>query len=263
MKCAKMTFCITALLAFILAGPEKETGLSEVMPPQKQNDQAKKYANCLECHDNYTMNHHPVNFKPIRDIPFPLTDGKITCRTCHFGDHESGGTYFLRGGPYLQQRDMCFECHHQKNYAGINPHRMLDKNGNIIKIVGEKPICIVCHVSKPDPETDITEDVEFRADVGFLCWRCHQPMANALFQHQHLLVKPSREMRKTLEKNEKKMNVLLPLIPRDRVTCSTCHNPHQKGVILREAVAKGADAPARLRVPSPLLCSLCHSFSNI
>jgi len=217
-----------------------------------------KYADCLKCHDNYEQNHHPVDITPIREIPFPLIDGKITCLTCHLDDHASGGRYFLRGGPYLQRRDICFQCHHQQDYAGINPHRMVNEDGGIIKIVGGEPICIVCHVSKPDPEVDRTADVRFRADVGFLCWRCHVPMANALFQHQHLLVKPSLEMLKILEKNEQSMHVLLPLVPRDRVTCSTCHNPHQKGVILREEAAKGADEPSRLRVPSPRLCFFCH-----
>jgi predicted CXXCH cytochrome family protein len=214
---------------------------------------------CMDCHD-YKLNHHPVDFVPIREVPFPLKEGKIVCTTCHYGDHQTGGLYFLRGGPYLQQRDICFQCHHQQSYQGINPHQMLDEQGSVVKIVGGRTICIVCHVRRPDPEKDRTEDVDFRADVGFLCWRCHPPMANALFQHEHLLMEPPPSMRRTLEKNEKEMNVILPLVPRDRVTCSTCHNPHQKGVILREAAAKGADEPARLRVPSPRLCFLCHPF---
>ncbi|MHB8788841.1 MAG: hypothetical protein ACYDBT_03060 [Desulfobulbaceae bacterium] len=107
---------------------------------------------------------------------------------------------------------------------------------------------------------DKTKDVRFRADIGFLCWRCHPPMANALFQAQHLLVEPSFEMLQTLAKNETAMDVLLPLVPRNRVTCSTCHNPHQKGVIRREAATKGADAPDKLRLPSPRLCFACHPF---
>lgn len=85
-------------------------------------------------------------------------------------------------------------------------------------------------------------------------------MANALFQSQNLLVEPSFEMLRTLAKNETAMDVLLPLVPRNRVTCSTCHNPHQKGVIRREAAAKGADAPDKLRLPSPRLCFACHPF---
>ncbi|MDW7773055.1 MAG: cytochrome c3 family protein [Desulfobulbaceae bacterium] len=247
---------ITAVLLTLLG---TTAGMTQETPQEAQPVPQNKYGECLDCHD-YTLDHHPVDIPPPGDIPFPLTDGNITCLTCHFEDHESGGAFFLRGGPYLQGRDMCFKCHHSEDYAGINPHLMLEEDGSFKKIVGGQTICIVCHVTKPDPEEDRTEDVRFRADVGFLCWRCHPPMANALFQHEHLLVEPSLEMRRMLEKNEKEMNVLLPLVPRDRVTCSTCHNPHQKGVILREAAAKGADDPERLRVPSPRLCFICHPF---
>lgn len=230
-------------------------------PPQVDlTPSGNKYADCLSCHDDYQKNHHPVDIPPHGAIPFPLVDGMITCLTCHFDDHETGGANFLREGPYPQQRDICYKCHHQQQYKGVNPHEMLDEGGGFRRMVGGMTICVICHTGTPNPEMDRTEDVRFRADIGFLCWRCHPPMANALFQAQHLLVKPSFEMLRTLAKNEKEMDVLLPLVPRDRVTCSTCHNPHQKGVIRREAAAKGADSPDKIRLPSPRLCFACHPF---
>jgi hypothetical protein len=61
-----------------------------------------------------------------------------------------------------------------------------------------------------------------------------------------------------IEHNEQKMEVTIPLIPRGQITCSTCHNPHQEGVILYEPSAKGADTQNRLRLREPKLCIACH-----
>lgn len=258
MKRKYVILVVAAAYAVLAAGFGTRSGWAQAPLPE-DGGSADKYADCLGCHD-YEENHHPVDIPPLGDIPFPLVDGKITCRTCHFDDHETGGANFLREGPYLLRRDICFKCHHREEYKGVNPHEMLDEDGRFRRIVGGMTVCAICHIGTPNADLDRTGGVRFRADVGFLCWRCHPPMANALFQAQHLLVEPSREMRKNLEKNEAEMDVLLPLVPRDRVTCSTCHNPHQKGVIRRTAAAKGADAPDRLRVPSPRLCFACHPF---
>lgn len=65
-------------------------------------------------------------------------------------------------------------------------------------------------------------------------------------------------MLKEIERNEKKMEVTIPLVPRKRITCSTCHNPHQKGIIKYEPSAKGAGSPNRLRLSRPALCFVCH-----
>lgn len=255
----RMVIAMVLMIGILLAGPGRRTGLSQLPEQGKPERSGEQYADCLACHD-YRENHHPVDIPPQGEIPFPLTDGRITCLTCHFEDHETGGANFLREGPYHLQRDVCFKCHHREDYKGTNPHEMLDEHGRFRKIVGGMTVCVICHVGTPNPDVDRPGDVRFRADVGFLCWRCHPPMANALFQARHLLVAPSLAMRRNLEKNEREMDVLLPLVPRDRVTCSTCHNPHQKGVIRREAAAKGAGEPDRLRIPSPRLCFACHPF---
>lgn len=257
MKHTKFTFFALSLVAVLLAGPL--TGIAQPTLREIRASPPDKYADCLQCHD-YEDNHHPVNIKPAGEMTFPLRDGKMTCITCHHGDHISGDRFYLRGGPYSHSRDICGKCHLSDGYAGVNPHVMLDENGAVRKIIGGLPVCIICHVNTPDPKTDRTEDVQFRADVGFLCWRCHQPMANNRFLHEHFRMRPSYEMRQDIKKNEEAMNVLIPLVPRDRVTCSTCHNPHQEGVILREAAAKGADTPAKLRIPSPRLCVVCHAI---
>jgi predicted CXXCH cytochrome family protein len=213
---------------------------------------------CLNCHD-YQENHHPVDFVPPAgwSIPFPLFEGRIRCLTCHEihgGPGHRGTPKLLRGGPYEDRRTVCFKCHLRDQYTAIDPHKMLDDNGNVREVNG-KPVCLICHSKKPNPAVDWTSDVKFRADVGFLCWRCHPPMPDPFFR-THFLVKPSPQMLERIRETEERLIVTLPLVPRGRITCSTCHNPHQKGVIQHEGPAKGADAVDRLRMP--YICSACH-----
>lgn len=215
---------------------------------------------CLDCHD-YKENHHPVNFAPNRGaaIPFPLYQGEVRCLSCHEihgGPAKAGTPKLLRGGPYNDRRTICFKCHNQETYASINPHEMIDAEGKIIELNG-KPVCLLCHAVKPDPVVDRTADVRFRADVGFLCWRCHPPMPDSFFG-SHFLVKPGENTLKYMHNTEKKEGVILPMVPRGRITCSTCHNPHQKRIMLDKSAAKGADEPHRIRLP--YLCSACHIY---
>lgn len=214
---------------------------------------------CIKCHKDYIESHHPVDFIPADQFnsQFPLFGGKVRCLTCHEihgGPRHEGTLRLLRGGPYEDQRRICFKCHSAKKYAAFNPHKMLDDEGNV-KIVNGEPVCLGCHSKKPDPAVDQTEDVRFRADVGFLCWRCHPPMPGIFFK-QHFLAKPSAQDMKLYRESEGRLTLILPLVPRGRITCSTCHNPHQKGVIQREAAAKGADTIKKLRSPS--ICFACH-----
>jgi predicted CXXCH cytochrome family protein len=217
-------------------------------------------AACLECHD-YKENHHPVDFVPADSsrMPFRLFEGKMTCLTCHEihgGDKKEGTPKLLRGGPYQDRRQICFRCHVEENYLGINPHQMMDDNNKVREVNG-KPVCLLCHSKVPNPETDLTGDVRFRADIGFLCWRCHPPMPDPFF-NTHFLVTPSKTTLDFIHNAEITSDVVIPLVPRGRITCSTCHNPHQKGVIQREAAAKGAGSRAKLRMQQ--LCSACHSY---
>ncbi|HTG01547.1 MAG TPA: hypothetical protein VK654_13285 [Nitrospirota bacterium] len=259
-------FSLTAVLllgmgnpAFVIAQSQPVSPDSRTTTTLPERDSSVK---CLECHQYWT-NHHPVFIAPQKkdNYPFPLVDGKLTCLTCHTDDHVTGGEKLLRNGPYGDRREFCVKCHAAGSYEGIDPHAMLDSRGTVLQINGQ-PVCLVCHSTKPDPATDRTNDVRFRADVAFLCWRCHPPMANPLFFKEHFLVKPSLSMVKYLNEQQKQLQVTIPLVPRDRITCSTCHNPHQKGVILYAPSAKGADAPTRLRLPQEQLCIVCHSISK-
>lgn len=234
----------------------QNSGAVTGMKPVQAYSELESYSSsdCLRCHIQYNENHHPVDFiiSDSANFPFPLYEGQVKCLTCHIENHD--GT--LRGGPYVDRREICFKCHYKEQYADIDPHFMRYENGRI-REVNDKPICLICHAKTPNPNVDRTKDVLFRADIAFLCWRCHAPMVNPIF-NQHFLTKPSVKMLRNIEKNEQDMNVIIPLVRRGRLTCSTCHNPHQEGVILNEASAKGTDSPNRLRLQTPSLCFACH-----
>jgi predicted CXXCH cytochrome family protein len=184
---------------------------------------------------------------------FPLFEGEIRCLTCH--EAHGGKPKLLRGGPYSDRRGICFQCHTDQEYANLNPHKMIDGQGAVKKINGE-PACLFCHTTLPDA-TATAENITFKADVAFLCWRCHPPMQGDFFK-SHFLVKPSRKAMRQMRKIEREMNVSFPLLNRDRITCSTCHNPHQKGVIVKGPAKAGEDEHDRLRMPPQMICYGCH-----
>ncbi|WP_168205969.1 cytochrome c3 family protein [Geobacter sp. FeAm09] len=186
---------------------------------------------CLDCH-NYKTNHHPVNFIPARQIrpQFPLSTGEITCLTCHEmhgGPQHKGTPKLLRGGPYADLRTMCLNCHTVEQYANIDPH-IMKKDGEERTVVGGKTVCLFCHELEPDPAQDRANMVLFKADVTFLCLRCHTLMHTGYFE-KHFLVTPSKEIISNSNRPEILARFSLPLVPRGRITCTTCHNPHQGG----------------------------------
>ena len=220
---------------------------------------------CLDCH-HYSANHHPVDVQPKALSSkgtlssFPLYDGKITCLTCHVA-HVGPGLEeprkLLRGGPYADRRDICFRCHFAEDYAAVNPHRMLDPDGGIRQIAGE-PVCLLCHREQPRRDS-LPEDVTFQADIAFLCWRCHPPMPGAFLQ-KHFQRKPREKTRLIMQHTEHARDITLPLTGDGAISCSTCHNPHQEGVLERRPAQAGAGTPGKLRLAGGIMCSACHDI---
>ena len=68
----------------------------------------KPSALCLDCHqDRKAPADHRVDFVPAREIKgLPLTDGMITCVTCH-DPHENAHGNLLR----MKEADLCLLCH--------------------------------------------------------------------------------------------------------------------------------------------------------
>jgi predicted CXXCH cytochrome family protein len=260
-----LVFGWSVCLLFVLVSCNRQALREQAQPPNVNPSPPQTEAGadpslkCFNCHA-YRENHHPIDIAPAdpEAFPFPLYNGKVKCLTCHVDDH-AGSSNFLRGGPYRDHREICFKCHSQDTYSEIDPHSMMDDYGTVLTVNG-RPVCLVCHTVKPNPAKDRTGDVRFRADIAFLCWRCHATMADARFFETHFLIKPPLPMLKFIERKSQELDVTVPLVPRERITCSTCHNPHQKGVISYEPSTKGADAPNRLRLPSPEICLVCHDI---
>jgi predicted CXXCH cytochrome family protein len=216
---------------------------------------------CLDCH-TYAANHHPVNVVPVTPVKpvFPLYNGEITCLTCHEihgGPQHQLTPRLLRGEASDDRREICFDCHTREQYADLDPHIMKDDSGNR-RVVNGKPVCLSCHELEPDPSLAKANTVLFKADIAFLCWRCHPSMKHGEFFEKHFLVTPSNEMRVYMNRPEVQDKYTLPLVPRGRITCSTCHNPHQEGIISFDPAAAGADSLHRLR--DGYICAGCHKM---
>lgn len=280
-------FCLLLCPAFVQAKDEEEvinphfTGKHceecHVSAPQPGDKNLKlkfggdDIAMCNSCHEkeNVKGELHPVGIAPsvgeAVTIPkeLPLYDGKVTCRTCHDVylqcQAEPAAQFeninFLWGAPYKKVTEFCFRCHNRDVYAKTNPHEQVDDEGNV-----DEKQCLYCHESLPDPDavTDIT-GVNFKTKQSTFCAACHgeeETLHPAKANHMH---KPSEEMLAAIEASEEKYNVILPLFE-EHVFCGTCHNPHDKGIIQREAAAKGAEAEYKLRLDrSKDMCVACHS----
>ena len=196
--------------------------------------------------------------------------GSISCITCHDvpitclperAGERGLNPRFFRGGPYRERSALCYQCHDPAQYARLNPHEQVEKDGK-----RREASCHVCHDSVPDSsKARGMADVDFtvKGDLSSLCTGCHavKPHPGGFsFTTQgvpdHLRV-PSARVRDRMRSMERSNNVALPLDPATgKVFCGTCHNPHARGVVQRAAAARGAEEKNRLRMPE--MCGNCH-----
>ncbi|MBI4682030.1 MAG: hypothetical protein HY757_02885 [Nitrospirae bacterium] len=191
---------------------------------------------------------HPAGIVPSEEkkasIPkeFPLEDGKLSCITCHDiylqcqknPQFKALNRRFLRGAPYVSRTTLCFRCHDEKKYTMLDPHNQLTETGAIII---DK--CLYCHTEKPDEKTATFKEVHLIGNLEVL------PPA----------------ILNNMKSTENKFGIILPLNYEGKITCPTCHNPHERGVIPRDrASAKGASEKYRLRLSEVNLqiCVACH-----
>lgn len=225
----------------------------------QESDPTKR---CVGCHPEDHTKIHPVGVAPSEKtypmsfLQYPLNpDGTIGCSTCH--DHPCDptkpptGPSFLRGGPYITFTDFCYRCHPKAGKGGLNPHDQVDSKGNVVS-----GTCTFCHKTAPSGDAyDPSELLYLRSPIE-LCTRCHDQGPHPTANH---LVEVPEEMVRRLETYQKRHKVLLPLDDAGRIVCTTCHNPHAKGVLRGEA-ALGAGELHRWRVPSYAeLCTPCHT----
>jgi len=208
---------------------------------------------------------HPVDIKPspekAKKIPagFPLEDGHVSCLTCHDIYLQCQKQLFnrnsLRGAPYPRRTDFCYRCHTPEKYAKLDPHHQINDKGEIVI-----QNCLICHSEKPDEKHATFKDVKFIGDIEMMCRRCHNVAGNHSGNADHMGIKPSANGFRRIEAMEKKFNARLPLDENGKMTCITCHNPHEKGVIPDyNPGAKGAGSKDRHRLPENM-CQECHQM---
>ena len=239
---------------------------------------------CNWCHDSnlargflHRVNHEPptkadgerYKFVHFNYEVFKLNDeGKVTCITCHRReceqDYESTGKLFLRGGPYKRTTDVCFQCHVKEVFRGINCHiGQLDEEG---KPIIEK--CLFCHAGDPTREIEGIRQIDFVGQIRLLCMRCHDE-----YDHPGSDIKTGRGANhlapvkvegdpETHMKPLKEIPLdILPLVKGNMMTCSTCHNSHQAGVLEgKAAVGAGEKQRRRMDIMKGELCEACHTF---
>lgn len=224
------------------------------------------YGKLCRCHFMDQADYiHPNDITPSdekkKQVPkeFPLENGKVTCLTCHDIYLQCRKQPFeknsLRGYPYPSRTDFCYKCHIKGNYQQTDPHLQLNEKGEII--IGA---CLICHKDKPDEKHATFKDVTFVGDIEQMCRRCHRIAGNHSGNTDHMKKVPSAKGLKRIKAMEKKFNVRLPLNENGKMTCITCHNPHQKGVIPTESPgARGAGSKYRHRLPENI-CKECHQM---
>lgn len=235
------------------------------------------YTATCRCHgynpDNYT---HPVDITPSPQkreaIPpdYPLEENKITCNTCHVialqcdpAQLKTRNSAFLRINPFLSRTAICYQCHDERRYKMLDPHNQLGPTG---QVVAEK--CLYCHAKMPDAKegsyqhaSEKSKEVELIGDLSILCYRCHYKQSRLHPINANHLVKPSGRILAAMRRSERAFGIVLPLDQKGRVTCATCHNPHERGVIPSDrAEARGSSEKGRLRITSVAdkICLVCH-----
>ncbi|MCF8056824.1 MAG: hypothetical protein K9K37_09305 [Desulfocapsa sp.] len=251
--------------------------------PKIGDDIVLKYDNYTQtcrCHgytpDTYT---HPVEKKlspeKLATIPaeLPLTDDKITCNTCHNMAIQCNPQHalrhhnksFLRTNPSLGRTFLCFQCHEKKQFKMFDPHKQLTDSGTI-----NEESCLYCHVTKPDEQTatfesrkDGEDTIHLVGNMEVICLRCHNDKAGRHPLNKNHRVKPSDKVLTRMHWSERNLWILLPLNDEGQITCITCHNPHERGVIpTQKAASAGASEKGRLRKSwgGGSICVACHNI---
>ncbi|MDD5774080.1 MAG: cytochrome c3 family protein [bacterium] len=246
-------------------------------------------AMCNWCHkaSQDKGDHHPLNVgespnskitKMSKDLP--LVDGKVTCLTCHERKFEcraekpkeniaDKNPNYLIGGPYDKKNEICYKCHIRAELEKTNPHKMLDDKGNQIAST-----CKFCHSLPAEKLVEGGKNPGLIGEVNFLCILCHadrdhpgtkmdgtQPRHLVKFANERQTVANGKIITVKIKslKDLKDVNTnLLPLDNAGNITCNTCHQVHQEGLLKSE---KNKRVEGKMwRMSQDELCNTCHSF---
>jgi len=232
---------------------------------------------CAECHGDRAAAacRHRSGITPgqarSEDFDAPLqaalVGGRVTCTTCHDlapqCARDSRQRYrnaaFLRGGPFKHPGEQCFGCHDKSGYRRSTPHLHVRRG----EIQADK--CVFCHGSAPQRgEAGQWSPVTFatQGPLSKLCDGCHvtgpHPSGRATGPSGwvHLVVPPA-DYRTRMTQSVAERGGRLPLDPgTGAITCTTCHNPHHRG--LEGYATSGEKAKTRLRYDN--ICGVCHEI---
>jgi hypothetical protein len=209
----------------------------------------------------------------------------LTCLSCH--DVGWGCTAeqprvapnpgFLRRWQASDPLAFCLHCHALGDYRPFNAHDQLD-TGRV-----EIDTCAWCHLDVPDVNSRAAEDVTYalRGKSVEICANCHS-VAQGHPTGSHMGAVPSAQFLWHMAAYELQPKMRLPFeqlfeyastarrsprsIPLDengRITCYTCHNPHEKGLLpSSKPRSVGAEPDQaehhRVRAREGKLCIVCH-----
>lgn len=244
---------------------------------------AKADQTCLACHDGRKAHDEPhptgrlartATVKTPED--WPTDAGRLTCLTCHdIRQHCDAGARrpadnpaMLRGYESGRADSYCRTCHMEDASWQFSPHRQVDASGAV-----NSRTCLFCHTDAPDVPADGARRGHslLRTESSQGCLACHVRHWD-VSERGHVDRPVTDEVRAWLASGRAVANgsttgsgessSRLPL-GGDRVTCYTCHNPHQPelfpaGSDLGQRSVAAEDAHAALRIPSATLCLACH-----
>lgn len=248
---------------------------------------------CRSCHDGQAAAReaHPVNVVPSAAVAgrippgLPLTDGILTCVSCHdvspdcrAGQPEEAPRYKLLREWYASRPLLlCLSCHGEKDYRPFNVHDQLEGG------VAKTDTCAWCHAEVPDVNAYRLENASYplRAGSDELCGNCHKvPGDHPLVSHLGAIPSAEFMWRMSAYEMQPQMRMSfaqlyryasitrrtprsIPLDENGRITCYTCHNPHEKGLLpSSNPRSLGAEPKKavhhRVRAREGKVCVVCH-----
>jgi hypothetical protein len=234
---------------------------------------------CLSCHDGKKAwaEPHPIR----RDMAaagmkapagWPLLNGRIGCLTCHdvirhcdpSAHRPTANPAFVREYEPSNALAFCTKCHAARDDWRVSPHRQLAADGS-----ADMHTCVFCHTEAPELQNRRrSHEPRLHTAGSDLCLTCHSrhwdvsPLGH-VERSMTDAIRRTMLMREGVDPNSDAQPEILPLTD-NKVTCYTCHNPHQEGLFpsgarLGARSREPGDAYAAVRVPQSELCLHCHS----